>query len=81
VRRRVRVAIAGAGAIGRTPSVVSAERNGSSSMKVVVCWSHVSGYMAACWRALAATPDCEVFVVAFGPEGDAPFDPAVMRGG
>lgn len=23
-------------------------------MKVLICWSHISGYMAACWRALAA---------------------------
>ena len=24
-------------------------------MKVLICWSHISGYMAACWRALAAS--------------------------
>lgn len=23
-------------------------------MRVLICWSHISGYMAACWRALAA---------------------------
>ena len=49
-------------------------------MKVVICWSHVSGYMAACWRALAAKPEIELHVIAFAPEGNAAFAPAVVSG-
>lgn len=37
-------------------------------MKVVFCWQMMSGYMAACWRALAAKPGTELFVVARRPE-------------
>lgn len=35
-------------------------------MKIVVCWSNISGYMAACWRELAARPGVDLFVLAFG---------------
>ena len=31
---------------------------------VVFCWSQISGYMAACWRALSAVPGLDVIVVA-----------------
>jgi glycosyltransferase involved in cell wall biosynthesis len=34
-------------------------------MRVFFCWTHISGYMAACWRALAARPGVEVDVLAF----------------
>ena len=33
-------------------------------MKVAICWSHISGYMAACWRALAARPGIELSIIA-----------------
>jgi glycosyltransferase involved in cell wall biosynthesis len=49
-------------------------------MKVVICWSHVSGYMAACWRALAERPDVELSIIAFAPEGDAAFSQSIMAG-
>lgn len=32
-------------------------------IRVVFCWNDVSGYMAACWRALAARPELDVHVV------------------
>ena len=32
-------------------------------MKVVFCWAEPSGYMAACWRALAARPGVDVHIV------------------
>jgi glycosyltransferase involved in cell wall biosynthesis len=32
-------------------------------IRVVFCWNDVSGYMAACWRALAKCPGVEVHVV------------------
>lgn len=34
-------------------------------MKIIFCWSDISGYMASCWRNLAQKPDLEVFVIAF----------------
>jgi glycosyltransferase involved in cell wall biosynthesis len=34
-------------------------------MRIVFCWSHISGYMAACWRALAQRPGVEVRVLAY----------------
>ena len=49
-------------------------------MNVVICWSHISGYMAACWRALAETAGVRLFVVAFEPESSAPFDRSLMAG-
>jgi glycosyltransferase involved in cell wall biosynthesis len=33
-------------------------------MKVLICWSHISGYMAACWRALAGL-GVDLSIVAF----------------
>jgi len=49
-------------------------------MKVVICWSHVSGYMAACWRALANCKEVQLSVIAFAPEGDAAFSHQIMAG-
>lgn len=49
-------------------------------MKIVICWTGISGYMAACWRALAARTDVELSVIAFRPDGSAPFDEHVMAG-
>jgi len=34
-------------------------------MRIFFCWTHISGYMAACWRALAQSPGVEVAVLAF----------------
>jgi len=34
-------------------------------MRIVFCWSHISGYMAACWRALAQRPSLDVTVLAY----------------
>jgi glycosyltransferase involved in cell wall biosynthesis len=49
-------------------------------MKVVICWSHVSGYMAACWRELTKREGVDLSVIAFAPEGDAAFSQAIMEG-
>ena len=38
-------------------------RSASRPVKAVFCWNDVSGYMAACWRALAARPGLDVHVV------------------
>ena len=34
-----------------------------SPMRVVFCWAEVSGYMAACWRALSERPGLDLHVV------------------
>ncbi len=52
-------------------------------MKVLVCWAQISGYMAACWRALAARDGVNLFVLAKGggdPKEYADFDNSLMRG-
>lgn len=38
-------------------------------MRLVICWSDISGYMAACWRALAALPGVEAHVIATEASG------------
>jgi len=35
-------------------------------MKILFCWSAISGYMTACWRALAARPGIDLHVFAHG---------------
>ena len=51
-------------------------------MKIVFCWPTISGYMATCWRELAARPGVELFVVgmrrAAGKHSD--FEASVMEG-
>lgn len=51
-------------------------------MKVVIFWPQISGYMAACWRALAAHPDVDLFVLArrSGGRDSAAFNDELMRG-
>jgi glycosyltransferase involved in cell wall biosynthesis len=34
-------------------------------MRIVICWPQISGYMVACWRALAAMPDVDLRIIAF----------------
>lgn len=52
-------------------------------MKIAICWTGVSGYMAACWRALAARAGVDLHVVCFAPqaaEAQAAFDRAIVEG-
>jgi glycosyltransferase involved in cell wall biosynthesis len=49
-------------------------------MRVVICWPQISGYMAACWRALAKCDGISLFVLAFSAERDAAFSQATMAG-
>lgn len=48
--------------------------------KIVFCWSDISGYMAASWRALHQFPDIEVFVVAFQARTQTAFADELMSG-
>jgi glycosyltransferase involved in cell wall biosynthesis len=56
-------------------------------MKIVICWTDVSGYMAACWRALAARPGLDVFVITHdrsasgGSSTHADFDEQALMAG
>jgi glycosyltransferase involved in cell wall biosynthesis len=51
-------------------------------MKVVICWSHISGYMASCWRALAAERDVDFSILAFQSSSGETinFDDSLMLG-
>jgi glycosyltransferase involved in cell wall biosynthesis len=49
-------------------------------MKVVICWGGVSGYMAACWRELAARPGVDLLVFNFSSQNNSAFDADVMAG-
>ncbi len=52
--------------------------------KVTFCWPQVSGYMAACWRALADRRDVKPFIIGksaqFNTNSLAPFNDDIMRG-
>jgi len=39
----------------------------SKPIRAVICWTDISGYAAACWRALASRPGVELFVIARTP--------------
>jgi glycosyltransferase involved in cell wall biosynthesis len=43
-------------------------------LKVVICWSDLSGYMAACWRALNDSAEVDVFVLAFKGSKETAFN-------
>lgn len=51
-------------------------------MRVVIAWHSVSGYMAACWRALGARMGDDLLVVTQRPDpkGATPFDPGLVAG-
>jgi len=51
-------------------------------MRIVICWTHFSGYMAACWRALAQRPGVELSVLAMSLDAtwQADFDPSLLNG-
>jgi glycosyltransferase involved in cell wall biosynthesis len=48
--------------------------------KVVFCWADISGYMTACWRALQAIPEIEVFIIAFQARTQTAFADELMQG-
>lgn len=52
-------------------------------MRISICWPLVSGYMSACWRALAARPGVALQVLAWRPEAKRDhisFDLSVVAG-
>jgi glycosyltransferase involved in cell wall biosynthesis len=46
---------------------------------MTLCWTDISGYMTACWRALAAMPDVELNIIAFEPSSES-FAQELTRG-
>lgn len=48
------------------------------ALRLVVCWHSVSGYMAACWRALSARPEIDLHVIA--GRANPNFNDEVVRG-
>jgi glycosyltransferase involved in cell wall biosynthesis len=48
-------------------------------LKVVFCWSDISGYMAACWRALHESAEIDVFVIAFQALTETAFGDRLMQ--
>jgi glycosyltransferase involved in cell wall biosynthesis len=48
------------------------------NLKVVFCWSDISGYMAACWRALHESAEIDVFVIAFQALTETAFGDRLM---
>lgn len=49
-------------------------------LKVVFCWSDISGYMAACWRALQQHPQIDLYVLAFQARTQTVFSDGLMLG-
>lgn len=51
-------------------------------MKVVICWAGISGYLAACWRKLAARVDVDLHVITYVPpqHDNSPYDTAILNG-
>lgn len=52
-------------------------------MKIVISWTHIAGYSAACWRTLAARPGIDLHVICFRPETDSRqtrFHEGLLRG-
>lgn len=48
--------------------------------RVTFCWNRLTGYAAACFRALAARPGVELRVVAFEAYATAPYDARLLAG-
>lgn len=48
-------------------------------MRIVFCWSNISGYMATCWRELARRPGVELHVMAYQQSHESNFDQELMK--
>lgn len=51
-------------------------------MNIIYCWSHISGYMTSCWRALANDSDHRVTILALEPDdsSNVRFDRELLHG-
>lgn len=58
--------------------MTNASRENQRRTRVTICWTGISGYLAAGWRALQAIPELDVtYCVQLGSRG---FDPSTLRG-
>ncbi|MCS4142564.1 glycosyltransferase family 4 protein [Salinibacter ruber] len=62
--------------IGKVDTKRTAEPADTTS--VVFCWTGISGYLSASWRALARRPEVDVHVVTFGGLAETDFDQDLM---
>ena len=53
---------------------------GFVTLKVIFCWTDISGYMAACWRALHQSSEIDLFVLAFQARTETAFADQLMDG-
>jgi len=49
-------------------------------MKIVFCWSAISGYMAACWKELAGRTGIDLHVIAHESDDSAGFERSLLSG-
>lgn len=49
-------------------------------INITFCWSAISGYMAACWRELAARDGVRLHVISHEPKGVSDFDARILNG-
>jgi glycosyltransferase involved in cell wall biosynthesis len=49
-------------------------------VKILFCWTDISGYMATCWRALAARSEVDLTVLAYDSAAATAFDESLMAG-
>ncbi|MGB8853821.1 MAG: glycosyltransferase family 4 protein [Pirellulales bacterium] len=49
-------------------------------MKIIFCWSVISGYMATCWQELARRPGVDLHVIAHRSHGATAFDDSLLHG-
>ena len=40
-------------------------------LRMVLCWSDISGYITSCWRALNQIPDIDLQIIAFAPAAES----------
>jgi glycosyltransferase involved in cell wall biosynthesis len=59
---------------------MSNQTSSNKRLRVAFHWGGLSGYMAACWRALAARTEFDFRLVVPGPHAEAPFDPRLLEG-
>ncbi len=48
--------------------------------RVMFCWPEISGYMAACWRALSDLQRVDLRLIAYGSSRETAFDQSIMTG-
>lgn len=60
------------------PQTDAVGRGWKPVIRLVICWTDISGYMGECWRTLAVRSDIDLRVIAFAPSSGVPFDQSVI---